>query len=116
MLASTPVRYPAPRQLGEGDSLTLELLTNPTTGEKILDGMKESARPLAPDVMKTAAQHALEPSPAWGLHALRLRDDNRRVGLDGDPLHTTEYVDRVDARQLMEDQLDYGVGLGGLPR
>lgn len=59
-LALAPARYPAPQQLAEGDSLTLELLTNPATGEKILDVVKVSARPLAPDAMRTAAQRALE--------------------------------------------------------
>jgi tetratricopeptide (TPR) repeat protein len=59
-LTFAPVRYPAPQQLGEGDSLTLELLANPTTGERILDVVKVSARPLAPDTMKVAAQRALE--------------------------------------------------------
>jgi len=59
-LTSTTPRYPAPQQLAEGDSLTLELLTNPATGEKILDVVKVSAHPLAPEVMKTAAQRALE--------------------------------------------------------
>ncbi len=59
-LTIAPARYPAPQQLGEGDSLTLELLANPTTGERILDVVKVSARPLAPDTMKVAAQRALE--------------------------------------------------------
>jgi tetratricopeptide (TPR) repeat protein len=59
-ISSSPVRYPAPQQLAEGDSLTLELLTNPQTGEKILDVVKVSARPLAPEAMQTAAQRALE--------------------------------------------------------
>ena len=59
-LTSAPARYPAPQQLAEGDSLTLELMTNPVTGEKILDVVKVSARPLAPEAMQTAAQRALE--------------------------------------------------------
>ena len=59
-LTVAPARYPAPQQLGEGDSLTLELLANPTTGERILDVVKVSSRPLAPDTMKVAAQRALE--------------------------------------------------------
>ncbi|HET9314803.1 MAG TPA: tetratricopeptide repeat protein [Vicinamibacteria bacterium] len=58
-LTVSPARYPAPQQLAEGDSLTLELLANPTTGERILDVVKVSARPLDPDVMKVSAQRAL---------------------------------------------------------
>ena len=59
-LTMAPARYPAPQQLAEGDSLTLELLANPTTGERILDVVKVSARPLDPDAMKVSAQRALE--------------------------------------------------------
>ena len=58
-LAATPLRYPAPQQLAEGDSLTLELLANPTTGEKILDVVKVSATPVSAATMKTAALRAL---------------------------------------------------------
>jgi tetratricopeptide (TPR) repeat protein len=59
-LAAPPLRYPAPQQLAEGDSLTLELLANPTTGEKILDVVKVSATPVSAATMKTAALRALE--------------------------------------------------------
>lgn len=59
-LAATPLRYPAPQQLAEGDSLTLELLANPTTGEKILDVVKVSATPVSAATMKMAALRALE--------------------------------------------------------
>ena len=59
-LTMAPARYPAPQQLAEGDSLTLELLANPTTGERILDVVKVSSRPLDPDAMKVSAQRALE--------------------------------------------------------
>jgi tetratricopeptide (TPR) repeat protein len=59
-LTAAPARYPAPQQLAEGDSLTLELLANPRTGERILDVVKVSARPLDPEAMKASAQRALE--------------------------------------------------------
>jgi tetratricopeptide (TPR) repeat protein len=74
-LSANAPRYPAPQQLAEGDSLTLELLTNPATGEKILDVVKVSARPLAPDAMKTAAQRALE-----GWEAVRVANDEAGRG------------------------------------
>jgi hypothetical protein len=61
-LPAASARYPAPQRLGEGEVLTLELLGNPTTGERILDVVKVSARPLSPEAMRAAAARARE---AW---------------------------------------------------
>ncbi|HSD65649.1 MAG TPA: tetratricopeptide repeat protein [Vicinamibacteria bacterium] len=58
-LGSGP-RFPAPQLLAEGEALTLELLTNPETGERILDVVRVSARPLAPVAMQTGVARALE--------------------------------------------------------
>ncbi len=58
-LGSGP-QFPPALQLAEGEALTLELLTNPGTGERILDVVKLSARPLAGDVMRAAAARAIE--------------------------------------------------------
>jgi predicted TPR repeat methyltransferase len=59
--AASP-RYPAPQQLAEGEVLTLELLGNPATGERILDVVKVSARPVSAAAMQAAAARARE---AW---------------------------------------------------
>jgi hypothetical protein len=59
-------RFPAPQLLAEGESLTLELLANPTTGERILDVVKVSAKPVSPEAMRTGAARVLE-----GQHAVR---------------------------------------------
>jgi tetratricopeptide (TPR) repeat protein len=53
-------RFPAPQLLAEGEALTLELLANPATGERILDVVKLSARPLAPEAMRVARERAAE--------------------------------------------------------
>jgi tetratricopeptide (TPR) repeat protein len=53
-------QFPPAQQLAEGEALTLELLTNPGTGERILDVVKLSARPLLGEVMRAAAARALE--------------------------------------------------------
>jgi tetratricopeptide (TPR) repeat protein len=57
--AASP-RYPRPQVLAEGEILTLELLSNPVTGEKILDVVKVSARPLTAEFMQAAAARARE--------------------------------------------------------
>jgi Tfp pilus assembly protein PilF len=56
----TGPQFPPAQQLAEGEALTLELLTNPRTGERILDVVKLSARPLSGDTMRAAATRALE--------------------------------------------------------
>ena len=52
-------QFPGPQQLGEGEALTLELLANPSTGERILDVVKLSGRDIGAEVMRTAATRAL---------------------------------------------------------
>jgi tetratricopeptide (TPR) repeat protein len=58
-LGSGP-QFPAPQQLAEGEALTLELLANPTTGERILDVVRLSASPLREEAMRAAAARVLE--------------------------------------------------------
>jgi len=53
-------RFPAPQLLAEGEALTLELLANPSTGERILDVVKVSAQPVSPESMRTGAARVLE--------------------------------------------------------
>ena len=53
-------QFPAAQQLGEGEALTLELLSNPSTGERILDVVRLSASPLREETMRTAAARVLE--------------------------------------------------------
>jgi hypothetical protein len=54
------LRFPAPQLLAEGEALTLELLTNPSTGERILDVVRVSAQPVTPDSMRTGVARTLE--------------------------------------------------------
>jgi tetratricopeptide (TPR) repeat protein len=56
----TGPRFPAPQLLAEGEALTLELLTNPATGERILDVVRVSARPVTPEALRTGVARALE--------------------------------------------------------
>ena len=49
----TGPRFPAPQLLAEGEVLTLELLANPSTGERILDVVKLSARAVSAEAMRT---------------------------------------------------------------
>jgi Flp pilus assembly protein TadD len=58
-LGSGP-RFPAPQLLSEGEALTLELLKNPATGERILDVVRVSAKPVTPAAMSTGVARALE--------------------------------------------------------
>jgi Tfp pilus assembly protein PilF len=58
-LGSGP-RFPAPQLLAEGETLTLELLANPTTGERILDVVRVSGKPVTDEAMRTGAARALE--------------------------------------------------------
>jgi tetratricopeptide (TPR) repeat protein len=59
-------QFPPPQQLGEGEALTLELLANAGTGERILDVVLLSAKPIDGVAMRAAAGSALE-----GQQALR---------------------------------------------
>jgi tetratricopeptide (TPR) repeat protein len=56
----TGPRFPAPKLLAEGEALTLDLLTNRATGERILDVVRVSAQPLTPEAMRTGVARALE--------------------------------------------------------
>jgi len=56
----TGPRFPAPQLLAEGDALTLELLANPSTGERILDVVKVSVRPVSPELMRAGVARVLE--------------------------------------------------------
>jgi len=58
-LGSGP-RFPAPQLLAEGEALTLELLTNPATGDRILDVVRVSVEPLTDAAMKTGVARTLE--------------------------------------------------------
>jgi Flp pilus assembly protein TadD len=53
-------RFPPPESIGEGEALTLELLANPDTGERIFDVVKLSARPVTAEAMQAAAARARE--------------------------------------------------------
>jgi Tfp pilus assembly protein PilF len=52
--------YPAPRTLADGDLLTLDLLFNATTGDKIVDVVKVSSRAIAADAMAKVAERLTE--------------------------------------------------------
>ncbi len=56
----TGPQFPQPQQLAEGEALTLQLLANPTTGERMLDVLKLSAKPIASEAMRAAVARALE--------------------------------------------------------
>jgi tetratricopeptide (TPR) repeat protein len=56
----TGPRFPAPQLLTEGEALTLELLTNRETGERILDVVRVSAQPVTSEAMRTGVARALE--------------------------------------------------------
>lgn len=61
--------FPQPQSIGEGEILTLELLANPDTGERIFDVVKLSARPFSAEVMHAASERARE-----GQEAVRRAD------------------------------------------
>jgi tetratricopeptide (TPR) repeat protein len=52
--------FPQPQSIGEGEALTLELLANPDTGERIFDVVKLSARPLTAEALHAASERARE--------------------------------------------------------
>lgn len=56
-LAATP-RFPPPQTLTEDEILTLQLLANPQTGEKVYDVLKVSALPITPEAMAAAIGRA----------------------------------------------------------
>ena len=51
-------RFPPPQRLAEGEALTLELLANPTTAERIFDVLKVSARPISGSDLQAAVARA----------------------------------------------------------
>jgi tetratricopeptide (TPR) repeat protein len=56
----TGPRFPRPQLLAEGEALTLELLANAATGERILDVVRLSTRPVTQEAMRTAAARTME--------------------------------------------------------
>jgi tetratricopeptide (TPR) repeat protein len=59
--AATP-RFPATQVLGDGEALSLELLANPATGERIFDVVKVSFQPVTGESLRPAVERTLE---AW---------------------------------------------------
>jgi len=53
-------QFPPPQQIGEGEALTLELLANAETGERILDVVMLSAKEIGAGEMRAVAGSALE--------------------------------------------------------
>jgi hypothetical protein len=56
-LATTP-RFPPAQTLEEGEILTLELLSNPTTGGRVFDVLKVSAEPISTNDIQAAVARA----------------------------------------------------------
>jgi tetratricopeptide (TPR) repeat protein len=52
--------FPQPQSIGEGEALTLELLANPDTGERIFDVVKLSAGAVTAEAMHAASARASE--------------------------------------------------------
>jgi tetratricopeptide (TPR) repeat protein len=61
-LAPAQQRFPPPQLAGDGEAVRLELLANPTSGERIIDVIKVSARPLPSEALSAAAESTLQ---AW---------------------------------------------------
>jgi Flp pilus assembly protein TadD len=61
-LASAAPRLPDPQLVADGESLSLELLANPETAERILDVVTVSSRPVSPEALRSAADRTLQ---AW---------------------------------------------------
>ena len=59
-LGAAGPHFPPPQRLAEGEALTLELLANPATGERIFDVLEVSARPVSAEAMRAGAARALE--------------------------------------------------------
>jgi len=59
-LGGARAQFPPEQQLAEGEALTLELLANPTTGERILDVVKLSLKPIDGLSMRKAGSRVLE--------------------------------------------------------
>ncbi len=59
-LGNAGPQFPPEQQLAEGEALTLELLANPTTGERILDVVKLSSKPIDGPSMRATGSRVLE--------------------------------------------------------
>jgi tetratricopeptide (TPR) repeat protein len=57
-LSAPSPRFPAPQEIAEGEALTLELLANPSTGERIYDVIKVSTRPVSASALEAAVARA----------------------------------------------------------
>jgi len=65
-------RFPPPQRLAEGEALNLELLANPTTGERIFDILKVSARPISDSDLQMAIRRARRAQDALGRAAIHV--------------------------------------------
>lgn len=65
-LGAAGPRFPPPQPLAEGEALTLELLTNPTTGARIFDVVKVSSQPVSAEAMRSALARVLAGQEAVG--------------------------------------------------
>jgi Flp pilus assembly protein TadD len=61
-IALSAPRFPPPRVTADGEAVRLELLTNPRSGERIIDVVKVASRALSAAEMQAAADRTLE---AW---------------------------------------------------
>jgi tetratricopeptide (TPR) repeat protein len=55
-LAARAGSYPTPRMVTDGEAVALDLLVNPTTGDRILDVLVVSAKPVPVPTMRRAAE------------------------------------------------------------
>jgi Tfp pilus assembly protein PilF len=53
-------RYPAPRMVGDGDLFMLDLLRNPSTGERIVDAVRLSSKTISSAAMHASAARLTE--------------------------------------------------------
>jgi len=60
LVAGASPRFPAPQSIAKGEALTLELLANPTTGERIYDVIKVSDEPIPAAALEAAVARARE--------------------------------------------------------
>jgi len=60
LVAGASPRFPAPQQIAMGEALTLELLANPNTGERIYDVIKVSDAPISSAALQAAVARARE--------------------------------------------------------
>lgn len=60
LLSGALSRIPAPLLLADGDVMTIELLVNPATGEKIVDVVKLATQPFEAEAMRAPAERILD--------------------------------------------------------